>query len=289
MAAKELRVDAGWTLPNLSPSVSLAGGVLHFEKPTDTTEVVEPGFKLVLILEGRLRYSVGERQTTSVHGPAFHMSMSDEPFSLSLRFDPAAPVRYVAVRIPRGSLAEDFGVDAGWLARRAAGSGRLLMDQQADRALQGLGRQLLACPMQGSARRMYLAGKAMELAATVMTGIERDAVGVQGAAAPLSVRDVERLHAARDILNRRLQQPPTLPELARLAGTNVNKLTTGFRQLFGCSVYDFVRGQRLELAYRLIATGGSSAAEAAQACGYTASHFTKAFQKRFGVKPGSLH
>ncbi len=288
-AAIDGQLGSGWTLPEISPSVSLAGGMLRFMKPAHTTEVVDPGFKLVLILEGQLQYTLGGQQPTSVCGPAFHMSVSDEPFSLRLQFDPGAPVRYVAVRIPQCSLADDFGIDARWLARRVAGSRRLLMDQQADRTVQGLGRQMLLCPVQGAARRMYLAGKAMELAATVMTGVEQGAVGADEAAAPLLVpRDVERLHAVRDILGQRLQHPPTLPELARLAGTNVNKLTTGFRKLYGCSVYDFVREQRLALAYRLIATGQASAAEAAEACGYTASHFTKAFRKRFGVTPGNL-
>lgn len=89
-------------------------------------------------------------------------------------------------------------------------------------------------------------------------------------------------------LRQRLNDPPSLPELARLAGTNVNKLTTGFRQLFGCSVYEFVRAQRLDLAYRLIAAGHGSVAQAAQACGYTDSHFTKVFRQRFGVAPSAL-
>ncbi|WP_390349001.1 helix-turn-helix transcriptional regulator [Variovorax boronicumulans] len=100
---------------------------------------------------------------------------------------------------------------------------------------------------------------------------------------------MRKLRDAQDILLQRLQAPPTLPELARLSGTNVNKLTLGFRQLFGCSVYDFVREQRLELAYRMLAAGGISVADAALACGYTDSHFTKVFRKRYGVAPSALH
>lgn len=142
---------------------------------------------------------------------------------------------------------------------------------------------MLLCPLQGTARRVYLAGKALELAATVMAGLEQ-----RGGASTLRAHDVRRLRAAQDILRQRLDDPPSLPELARLAGTNVNKLTTGFRQLFGCSVYEFVRAQRLDLAYRLIAAGHGSVAQAAQACGYTDSHFTKVFRQRFGVAPSAL-
>ncbi|WP_373745158.1 helix-turn-helix transcriptional regulator, partial [Achromobacter insuavis] len=74
----------------------------------------------------------------------------------------------------------------------------------------------------------------------------------------------------------------------RRAGINVNKLTTGFRQLFGCSVYAFVREQRMAQAHALLAAGAMSVSEAAYACGYTDSHFSKAFQRRYGVLPSAL-
>ncbi|MNV85444.1 Regulatory protein PchR [compost metagenome] len=58
--------------------------------------------------------------------------------------------------------------------------------------------------------------------------------------------------------------------------------------MFGTSVYGFVREQRLELAYRMLATGQISVSDAAQTCGYTNSHFTKAFRNRYGVAPSAL-
>ncbi|WZB68552.1 helix-turn-helix transcriptional regulator [Achromobacter xylosoxidans] len=79
-----------------------------------------------------------------------------------------------------------------------------------------------------------------------------------------------------------------MPELARRAGVNVNKLTTGFRRVFGCSVYAFVREQRMAQAHALLAAGEMSVSQAAYACGYTDSHFTKAFQRRYGVLPSAL-
>ena len=81
-----------------------------------------------------------------------------------------------------------------------------------------------------------MSGKALELTALALGALEpaRDAP-------PLSRADVERLHHARDLALANLQDPPGLPDLARRAGVNVNKLTTGFRKLFGQSVYAFVR------------------------------------------------
>ncbi len=130
----------GWQLPAVAPQVSLAGGVLRFDAPACTTEVVEPGFKLVLVLGGQLRYQLRERQAVRVQGPAFHLSLNREPFTVRHEFGPAAALEYVAVRMPAASLAQDFGIDADWLARRASGQRGMVLDQRADRVLQGLGR-----------------------------------------------------------------------------------------------------------------------------------------------------
>lgn len=288
MSASTTAPDSGygWQLPSVSPDVSLAGGVLRFDAPMRVTEVVEPGFKLVLVLGGQIHYQLRERQAICVQGPAFHLSLNKEPFTVQHEFDPTVALEYVAVRMPAMSLAQEFGIDSEWLARRASGQRGVVLDQRADRVLQGLGRQMLLCPMQGTIRQVFLTGKALELAATVMAGLDRRSDPVD--TSPLRAHDVRRLRAAQDILRQRLADPPSLPELARLVGTNVNKLTTGFRQLFGCSVYGFLREQRLELAYRLIATGHSSVTQAARACGYAESHFTKVFRQRFGVTPSSL-
>jgi AraC family transcriptional activator of pyochelin receptor len=289
MSASTHTADSGygWQLPAVSPNLVLAGGVLRFdEAPKRVTEVVEPGFKLVLVLGGQIHYQLRERQAIRVQGPALHLSLNTEPFTVRHEFDPAAALEYVAVRMPAESLALEFGIDVEWLARRASGQRSVVLDQRADRSLQGLGRQMLLCPMQGPMRQVYLAGKALEMAATVMSDLDRPGSGY--GASPLRTQDVRRLRSAQDILRQRVSDPPSLPELARLVGTNVNKLTTGFRQLFGCSVYGFVREQRLELAYRLIATGHSSVAEAARACGYADSHFTKVFRRRFGIAPSAL-
>ena len=155
-----------------------------------------------------------------------------------------------------------------------------------EQIVQALGAQMLLCPLQGAMRNLYLSGKALELTATVMTGVEQrdDDRPVMS----LGTQDVRRLRLAQDILLQRLQDPPTLPALARQIGTNVNKLTVGFRQLFGTSVYGFVREQRLALAYRMLAAGQISVTDAAQACGYSSSHFTKAFRHRYGVAPSAL-
>ncbi|MCE4058895.1 AraC family transcriptional regulator [Pandoraea sputorum] len=94
--------------------------------------------------------------------------------------------------------------------------------------------------------------------------------------------------AARDVLNDRLQAPPSLPLLAREVGINVNKLCAGFRQQFGTTVHGYVRERRLATAFELLSARRISVSEAAWQCGYTDSHFAKVFRARFGMLPNTL-
>ncbi|APD13418.1 helix-turn-helix transcriptional regulator [Pandoraea pulmonicola] len=94
--------------------------------------------------------------------------------------------------------------------------------------------------------------------------------------------------AAREVLDARLQTPPSLPELAREVGINVNKLCAGFREQLGVTVQGYVRERRLAMAYELLSARRISVSEAAWQCGYTDSHFAKVFRARFGMLPNTL-
>ena len=105
-------------------------------------------------------------------------------------------------------------------------------------------------------------------------------------ASGLSRTEVESLKYAREILLNRLESPPTLLELSSLVNLNDCKLKRAFKLLFGKTVYEYVREQRLEKAYHLLDSGICNVSEAAFAVGYTnISHFSEAFQKKYGVLP----
>ncbi len=117
-------------------------------------------------------------------------------------------------------------------------------------------------------------------------------LGVESAAnrtEPLSRTDEEGLMLAREILLGRLEAPPSLLELSRLIHMNDCKLKRAFKARFGQTVYSFVREQRLERAFSLLADHGHNVSESAHAVGYTnVSHFSQAFRERFGISPGKL-
>lgn len=270
--------------------MSLAGGTLRFERGERVLEDLAPGLKLVLVLDGELRYRVPGAPAAQVSGPLLHLSLCRDPLRMEHEFGARRSLRFVSLRTSLEHLRESLSLEPADIAGllRAPRDGAPYADANLRLAapLQALGRQMLACPMQGALKRMYLSAKALELTALAL-GALQPAPAASTPGGP-SRADVERLHHARDLLLADLQHPPALPELARRVGVNVNKLTTGFRQLFGCSVYACVREQRMAQAHALLAAGEMSVSEAAYACGYTDSHFSKAFQRRYGVLPRAL-
>lgn len=288
MTASHPELD--WAVPAATPAMSLAGGTLRFERGERVLEDLAPGLKLVLVLDGELRYRVPGAPAAQVSGPLLHLSLCRDPLRMEHEFGARRSLRFVSLRTSLEHLRESLSLEPADIAGllRAPRDGAPYADANLRLAapLQALGRQMLACPMQGALKRMYLSAKALELTALAL-GALQPAPAASTPGGP-SRADVERLHHARDLLLADLQHPPALPELARRVGVNVNKLTTGFRQLFGCSVYACVREQRMAQAHALLAAGEMSVSEAAYACGYTDSHFSKAFQRRYGVLPRAL-
>ncbi|MBE9075841.1 helix-turn-helix transcriptional regulator [Romeria aff. gracilis LEGE 07310] len=154
-------------------------------------------------------------------------------------------------------------------------------------AMQQVIQQILQCPFQGFTQRMYLESKIWELMTLQLAQLP-DTDEPHQTAKPLKPDDVERIHYAKEILVSRLNDPPTLIELARLAGINDCKLKAGFRQVFGTTVFGYLHDCRMEKSRQLLEAGEMSVSNAAQAVGYAnRSHFAIAFRKKFGINPSA--
>ncbi|ABW31667.1 transcriptional regulator, AraC family (plasmid) [Acaryochloris marina MBIC11017] len=148
--------------------------------------------------------------------------------------------------------------------------------------------QILNCPYKQGMRRLYLESKAQEL---LVLQLEQWLALEQGnsASTPLKAADLDYVHLAADILDRELSHPPSIAVLARRVGLNEYKLKVGFRQVFGQTVFGYVKVQRLERAKQLLLIGGSTVTQAAASVGYVSQgHFAAAFRQQFGVNPRTL-
>lgn len=152
-------------------------------------------------------------------------------------------------------------------------------------AMQTVAKQIVQCPYQGIAKRVYLEGKVLELMGMLIA--EEIEIG-DGKYNPYSLKSdaVDRIHHARDILLQQLNEPPTLATLARQVGLNECTLKRGFRQIFGTTVFGYLHNYRLEQARQLLEAGTWRVGEAAQMVGYRDfTAFGRAFYKKFGIRP----
>jgi AraC family transcriptional regulator, transcriptional activator of the genes for pyochelin and ferripyochelin receptors len=144
---------------------------------------------------------------------------------------------------------------------------------------------LLDCPYAGPMKELYMENKAIELivhklAQTISSDNKKDSPQ------KLELHEPDRIHRARDILCHDLEFPPTLSDLAHAVGTNHSLLNRGFRELYGTTVFGYLRRRRLVEARRLIETEDASVTEAALSVGYNSiSSFSKAFSEYFGMRP----
>jgi len=145
--------------------------------------------------------------------------------------------------------------------------------------------EILHCPYRGPLKWLYLESKTLELITHNLAQLVVDKNG-HDKTFTLQSGDIERVREARDVLIRNLENPPSLLELARQVGINKNKLNQGFHQVFGASVFDYLRIRRLEQARQLLESKEKNVTEAAFEVGYAQQrNFSRAFKKHFGTNP----
>jgi AraC-like DNA-binding protein len=97
----------------------------------------------------------------------------------------------------------------------------------------------------------------------------------------------ERAERVRYLIERDLENPPSLDMLAEEVGCSTFYLSRIFAQETGASIPKFLRMKRIEKAAEAIRTGRMNVSEAAMAVGYSSlSAFNKAFVEQMGCCPG---
>jgi len=143
--------------------------------------------------------------------------------------------------------------------------------------------QIIHCSFMGRTRSFFLEAKALELLALkldLISGIPATPVG-------MNEGQMKGVLAARDVLFKNIQNPPSLQELTRLAGMSHPRLSKYFKLVFGCTPFELLRRKRLQWAREMVGTNELSLTEIAYAAGYSnASHFSKAFLDYYGMPPG---
>ncbi|MEA5623634.1 AraC family transcriptional regulator [Nostoc sp. UHCC 0251] len=152
-------------------------------------------------------------------------------------------------------------------------------------AIQGIARQIVNCPYQDLTKQMYLQAKVLELMALQLAPIL--AVQNRQQRSPrLKVEIIARIYYAKEILLSRLENPPSLLELAQMVEVSDRTLQRGFQELFGTTAFRYLTDKRIEWAEQLLPQGNMTIAEVGNKIGYShLGHFAAAFKRRFGITP----
>lgn len=145
--------------------------------------------------------------------------------------------------------------------------------------------QIINCPFVGFTRKIYLESKVQELfSLQIELSCFLSNIGVY-AQKELSPTDIAHIREAKHYIENNLDNPKSIEELARLCGTNQQKLKSGFKKLFGITVFGYLQKCRMVHARELLLQG-VTVNEVSFLVGYANhSSFSYAFKEFFGFSP----
>ncbi|MET1474945.1 MULTISPECIES: helix-turn-helix transcriptional regulator [Burkholderia] len=291
---------------------------VHADDATDEFDAVmsgqcTPGLHLVLLLEGALDVSYGDRRVLlATDGCGACRSGAARPDAA--RPDAARPrVRMQSFllnalqpdtfrrRLSKGGYARrlSLAMSGEWLAHLRAAS-RAALPERLDSMLSAhlairfwqptprataLAEQIVRPPSyQPMLQAIYLESRVLELLAEAFAPLEAQAPRASDAA--LGSRDYRRMAELRAFLASDAAQELSLDDIARHVGMSANAMQRQFRAAYGTTVFDFIREHHLQRARLALERDAVSVKQAAALAGYTsAANFATAYKRRFGVTP----
>lgn len=143
---------------------------------------------------------------------------------------------------------------------------------------------IIHCKFSGHLKRVYLQSKIAELLLLQIDQVSQTEKGTT-----IKKIDREKVHYVKHLIEKNMEKPLTIPELAKQAGINTSKLKQLFKQEFGTTVFGFLTDLRLNKAKHLLEEGELPIGNIAHQTGYKhAHHFTDAFKRKFGYLPSDL-
>jgi AraC-like DNA-binding protein len=153
-----------------------------------------------------------------------------------------------------------------------------------NRRMRGLASGLFARGFNGPLRTLMMEGAVLQLLAVQAMAAEDR---LQSRLRPaLSGHERTAVHDARERLLADMRQPPTLGDLADAVGLTEKRLNAGFRALFGVTVFEALRNERLDHARLAFHSGAVTLKEVSFRVGYNhVTNFINAFTQRYGAPP----
>jgi AraC-like DNA-binding protein len=209
----------------------------------------------------------------------FYNPDKDLPFELLL----APQTKMVFMTISLESLHKLFIHDALPLLKPENSNRKFYDERDIPSSLLLVLNQLLTTQLSESAQKLFYQGKFYELLSLYFSNRLPNTETCPFLNDEETVRKIKH---AKEYLLKNMDTPPSLKELAKIAGLNEYQLKVGFKEIYGNTVFGFLLDHKLDHSRILLDSAKFQVNEVAYQIGYTnPSHFIAAFKKKFGVTP----
>lgn len=263
-----------------------------------TTQVVqEAGLSCFLFLEGNVEMRLGSRSfrlgsstdASGAHSPGGMIINCVEPEILTRASEKGRHIRKLVISVPAdwheggtGLEASDESAFLRFCTTHLASS----VWKPSPRAVSLAEQILRSSAYPDVLQRLLIESRCLEIIGEAFSSLISEAGLHQY---PLRTRDHDRVRIIAEQLKAGNFLAGSIEEIAREAGMSTSSLQRHFRAAFGMTVFEFIRNEKLNEAWRLLMQEGISVGEAAYRAGYSsAANFTTAFKRRFGVLPKHL-
>ncbi len=257
------------------PGMQLVASDIEVLQRYDSRSRSPAPLSIIVMLEGRAEVALGQQRLDFMAGMALSVRLNARE-GLQAMQPPNQRIRALTLALDAPRLADALG-------------GRLPLPGSSMHAwspppgLQQMLEQALSSPLTGVASHLQWEGLALQLLAHGLPP------GLDAPPPRLSPGEWQRLERVREQLQICPDQPHSLAALAELASMSPATLRRKFQAAYSCTVFDYLRERRLELAREMLLQG-HGVERAAQCAGYLhANNFTTAFRQRYGYPPSSLH
>lgn len=148
-------------------------------------------------------------------------------------------------------------------------------------------REVMECEETGLPRIHFLRAKSLEILSYMLSRYRKEHGG--DSYENLTAKDNRAVEKLTRHISQNLKDLKTNPELARMVGMNVNKLQLAFQTIYGQTLNEFIRDNRLSRALELLKQGNHTIGEIVEEIGLNSrSYFSKIFKNKYGVLPRDI-
>ncbi|WP_026449673.1 helix-turn-helix domain-containing protein [Aequorivita capsosiphonis] len=148
--------------------------------------------------------------------------------------------------------------------------------------------EMLEFTAESFTRKLFLEGMAYQILTEQILQYQDDQMD-ENSRMLLRSSELKQIHHISNLIESNISDIPSVENLAKESGLNVNKLQAGFKKLYGTTVNNFVQMKRLEAAYNLLTKTDLSISEIVNAIGLSSkSYFSKIFKEKHSISPSEF-